>query len=124
MFQRSIHPKGFTTMPENPATKGGCKFELVELIDEETGKLKISDLTIEEARDLAADIAARLAGLRRRWEASGDVEALLGALIFYRHQRLPEQLFNGLMHNVGQKPRNPHEICFLAVRHAHLRCGG
>jgi hypothetical protein len=75
-------------------------------------------LTIDEARAMAADMTARLAALRRRWEASGDLQALLGALIFYQ-QRLPEWLFKGLMQNFNQQFKNPDAIRFLAVRHAH-----
>jgi len=97
------------------AIKRGYK---VVLVDAETRKGKISGLTIDEARALGADIAARLAALRRRWEASGDVDALLGALIFYQ-KRLPEWLFKGLMQSVGQKLRDRDEIRFLAVRYAH-----
>src|SRR6516225_8661183 len=63
----------------------------VELVDVETQKGKISELTIDEARDMAADRAARLAALQRRWEASGDFDALLGALVFYA-QGMPEWL--------------------------------
>ena len=90
----------------------------VELVDVETQKGKISELTIDEARDMAADRAARLAALQRRWEASGDIDALLGALVFYA-QRLPEWLFKGLMRNFEQQFYNPDAIRFLAVRHAH-----
>jgi hypothetical protein len=90
----------------------------VELVDVETQKGKISELTIDEARDMAADRAARLAALQRRWEASGDFDALLGALVFYA-QGMPEWLFKGLWQNAGQRPRNPHHERFLAVRYAH-----
>lgn len=67
---------------------------------------------------MAADIAARVAGLRRRWEESGDLEALFGALIFHQLQ-LPEWLFKGLMQNRERQLYNPDAIRFLAVRHAH-----
>jgi hypothetical protein len=90
----------------------------VVLVDVERRKGKISELTIDEARAMAADITARLAALRRQWEASGDLHALFGALIFYQ-QQLPDWLFKGLMQNFEQQLRNPDEIRFLAVRYAH-----
>ena len=67
---------------------------------------------------MAADMAARVAGLRQRWEELGDVQVLLGALIFYQ-QQLPEWLFKGLMQSFEQQFKNPDAIRFLAVRHAH-----
>jgi len=97
------------------AIKRGYK---VVLVDVERRKGKISELTIDEARAMAADMTARLAALRRRWEASGDLPALLGALIFCQLQ-LPEWLFKGLMQNLEQQLRNPDEKRFLAVRYAH-----
>jgi hypothetical protein len=90
----------------------------VVLVDVERKRGKISELTIDEARAVATDIRARVAGLRRRWEESGDLQALLGALIFYQTQ-LPEWLFKGLMQNFEQQFKNPDAIRFLAVRHAH-----
>ena len=67
---------------------------------------------------MAADMTARLSALRRRWEASGDLQALRGALIFCQLQ-LPEWLFKGLMQNLEQQFKNPDAIRFLAVRFAH-----
>jgi hypothetical protein len=75
-------------------------------------------LSIEDARALAADWSAFLAGLRRRWEAAGDLDALISALTCYE-QNLPEWLFKGLMQNFEQQCKNPDAIRFLAVRHAH-----
>ncbi|HEV3159300.1 MAG TPA: hypothetical protein VGZ89_04885 [Xanthobacteraceae bacterium] len=68
--------------------------------------------------DKTNTMTARLATLRRRWEASGDPQALLGALIFYE-LHLPEWLFKGLMQTFEQQFKNPDAIRFLAVRHAH-----
>jgi len=96
-------------------TKRGRKLVLV---DAERRKGKESELTVDEARAMAADITARLAALRRQWEASGDLHALFGALIFYQ-QQLPEWLFKGLMQNFEQQFKNPDAIRFLAVRYAH-----
>jgi hypothetical protein len=79
---------------------------------------EISDLTVDDLRTLADDVSARVAALPRRWEASGDLQALLGALIFCQLQ-LPEWLFKGLMQNLEQQLRNPDEKRFLAVRYAH-----
>ena len=98
--------KGLMPMTEQPraAIKRGRK---VVLVDVKRRKGKISELTIDEARAMAADMTARLAALRRRWEASG-LQALL-----------PEWLFKGLMQNLEQQLRNPDEKRFLAVRYAH-----
>jgi hypothetical protein len=74
--------QGLMPMTEQPQAKRGRK---VVLVDVERRKGKISELTIDEARAMAADMTARLAALRRRWEASG-LQALL-----------PEWLFKGLM---------------------------
>ncbi len=52
---------------------------------------EVSDLTVDEAAAMTADITARVAALRQRWEASGDLQALFGALIFYQ-SRLPQWL--------------------------------
>jgi hypothetical protein len=84
----------------------------------ETQKHEESDLTADEARAIAGDMATRVAALRRDWETLGDPQALLGALIFYQ-QQLPEWLFRGLMQNFEQQFKNPDAIRFLAVRHAH-----
>ena len=109
--------KGLMPMTEQPraAIKRGRK---VVLVDVKRRKGKISELTVDEARAMAADMTVRLAALRRRWEASGDLQALLGALIFCQLQ-LPEWLFKGLMQNLEQQLRNPDEKRFLAVRYAH-----
>ncbi len=88
------------------------------IVDVESQKCEVSDLTVDEERAMAADITARVAALRRRWEASGDLRALLGALVSYQLQ-LPEWLFKGLMHNFEQQLKNPDAMRFLAVRHAH-----
>ena len=98
-----------------PTTTRGLK---VELVDVETRKGKISELTIDEARAMATDMAARLAALRRRWEESGDLQALFGALNFCQLQ-LREWLFKGLVQNFDQQFKNPDAIRFLAVRYAH-----
>jgi hypothetical protein len=84
----------------------------------ESQRWEVSDLTVDEAAAMAADITARVTSLRRRWEASGDLQALFGALIFYQSQ-LPQWLFKGLMQNFEQQFKNPDAIRFLAVRHAH-----
>jgi len=88
------------------------------VVDVERQKCEVSDLTVDDARAITADIKARLATLQRQWKASGDLDALFGALIFYQRQ-LPEWLFKGLMQNLEQQLRNPDEIRFLAVRHAY-----
>jgi hypothetical protein len=88
------------------------------VVDVERNRYEISDLTVDEARSMAANMTARLTGLKRRWEESGDLQALLGALIFCQLQ-LPEWLFKGLMQNLAQQLRNPNEMRFLAVRYAH-----
>jgi hypothetical protein len=106
-------------MPMNEQTQAAIKRgRKVVLVDVERRKGKVSELTIDETRAMAADMTARLAALRRRWEASGDLQALLGALIFCQLQ-LPEWLFKGLMQNFEQQFKNPDAIRFLAVRHAH-----
>jgi hypothetical protein len=71
---------------------------------------------------MAADRTAGLAALQQKWEASGDMEALLGALAFYQ-ELLPDWLFKGLWNNAGPKLTDPHEMRFLAVRHAHDALG-
>lgn len=103
------------THQTQPTIRRGSK---VVLIDHETRKRKISELTVDEARAMAADMNARVADLRRRWEASGDLQALFGALIFYR-QRLPEWLFKGLTRNFEQQFENADASRFRAVRYAH-----
>jgi hypothetical protein len=87
-------------------------FDVERRIDE------ISDLTVDELRAMAADMAARLAALRRRWEATGDLHALIGALILLQPQ-LPEWLFKGLTQKLNEQFKNPDAMRFLAVRHAH-----
>ena len=94
--------------------KRGRKF----VFDAERQKFEVSDLTEDETRAMTADMKARLSALRRRWEASGDLLALCGALIFCEPQ-LPEWLFKGLRQNLEQQLKNPDAIRFLAVRHAH-----
>lgn len=74
------------------------------IVDIERQKCEVSDLTVDEERAMAAEVMARVAALRRRWEASGDLRALLGALVFYQTQ-LPEWLFKGLMHNFERSRR-------------------
>jgi hypothetical protein len=93
---------------------GGLKF----VVDVETNTCEVSALTVDEARAMAADINARLTALRRQWEASGDLHALLGGLIFCQRQ-LPEWLVKGLMQNLRQRLNNPDATRFLAVRYAH-----
>ena len=88
------------------------------VFDVETAKCEVSALTVDEARAMAADINARLAALQRQWEASGDLHALLGGLIFCQRQ-LPEWLFKGLMQNLQQQLNYPDATRFLAVRYAH-----
>lgn len=88
------------------------------VVDVETPTCEVSALTVDEARAIAADINARLVALRRQWEASGDLHALLGGLIFCQRQ-LPEWLFKGLMQNLQQQLNNRHATRFLAVRYAH-----
>ena len=52
------------------------------VFDVQTLKCEVSALTVDETRAMAADINARWAALQRQWEASGDLHALLGGLIF------------------------------------------
>jgi len=96
------------------ATMRSCKV----VVDVERQSCEVSDLTADDAHAMAADMTARLADLRQRWETSGDPLALLGALIFYE-PHLPEWLFKGLMQTFEQQFKNPDAIRFLAVRHAH-----
>jgi hypothetical protein len=88
------------------------------VVDVERNTCEISGLTGDDARAIAADVTARLAALKRRWEESRDLQALLGALIFCQLQ-LPDWLFKGLMQTFEQQFKNPDAIRFLAVRHAH-----
>ncbi len=88
------------------------------VIDVERQVDEVSELTDSELRAMTADRMARLATLRQSWEATGDLHALMGALIFFQ-QRLPEWLFNGLMRILNEQFKNPHVMRFLAVRHAH-----
>lgn len=88
------------------------------VIDVERRIDEISDLTVDELRTMAADMRARLAALRRRWEATGDLDALIGALILLQLQ-LPEWLFKGLMQKLNQQFKNTDALRFLGVRHAH-----
>jgi hypothetical protein len=94
----------------------------IVMVDVERRQGRVSELTTDETRAMAADRTARLAALQRRWEASGDLQALLGALIFCQ-LRLPEWLFKGLMQNFEQQLRHPDEMRFLAVRYAHDELG-
>ena len=68
-------------------------------IDVERGIDETSELTVGELRSMATDRAARLAALRRRWEATVDLHTLIGALIF-EQARLPEWLFRGLVQSL------------------------
>jgi hypothetical protein len=88
------------------------------VVDVEKNHCEISDLSIDDARSMAADMTARLAALKQRWEESGDLQALSGALNFYQLQ-LPRWLFKGLIQNFERRFENPDAIRFLAVRHAH-----
>jgi hypothetical protein len=88
------------------------------VVDVEKRTFQCSDLSADDEAAMAADRSARVAGLRRRWEEAGDLQALLGALIFYQ-QQLPEWLFKGLMQSLEQQFKNPDAIRFLAVRYAH-----
>ena len=88
------------------------------VFDVQTLKCEVSALTVDETRAMAADINARWAALQRQWEASGDLHALLGGLIFFE-QQLPEWVFKGVMQKLQQQLNNPHATRFLAVRYAH-----
>jgi hypothetical protein len=88
------------------------------VIDVERQVDEISEPTDNELRAMTAETMARVAALRRRWEAAGDMHALIGALIFFQ-SRLPEWLFKGLMRTLKEQFKNPHVMRFLAVRHAH-----
>jgi len=88
------------------------------VIDIERQVDEISELTDNELRAMAADTTARVESLRQRWEATGDLHALIGALIFFQ-LRLPEWLFSGLMRKLNEQFKNPHATRYLAVRHAH-----
>ncbi len=92
-------------------TKWGRKL----VVDVENRRYQVSNLTIDEARTMAADRRARLAALQRRWQASGDLQALLAGLIFCQRQ-LPAWLFKGLMQNFQQQLNNRDATRFLAVR--------
>ena len=88
------------------------------VVDVERQKCEDFDITVDEARAMAADMTARLAALKRQWEESGDPQALFGALNFYQLQ-LPKWFCQGLMQTCEQQFKNPDAIRFLAVRHAH-----
>jgi hypothetical protein len=88
------------------------------VVDVERQKCEVFDITVDEARAMAADMTARLAALKRQWEESGDPQALFGALNFYQLQ-LPEWLFKGLMQNFERQLKNPDATRFLFVRYAH-----
>ena len=66
------------------------------VIDVERQVDETSELTDNELRAMTAETTARLAAMRQRWEATGDLHALIGALIFFQ-SRLPEWLFKGLI---------------------------
>lgn len=104
--------------PRKTARKWGRKL----VVDVENRKHQISNLTIDEARAVAIDINARLASVQRQWEASGDLLALLGGLIFCQRQ-LPAWLFKGLMQNLQQQLSDPDATRFLAVRYAYDALG-
>ena len=87
-------------------------------IDVERGIDETSELTVGELRSMATDRAARLAALRRRWEATVDLHTLIGALIF-EQARLPEWLFRGLVQKLNEQFNNPYVTRFLAVRRTH-----
>jgi hypothetical protein len=91
-------------------------------VDVKKHTCQLSDLTIDEARAITADVKARLAALERRWTSSGDLQALLGGLFFCQRQ-LPPWLFNGLVQNIRQQFNNPDAERFLAVRYAHDELG-
>ena len=88
------------------------------VVDAERRTCHVLDFTIDDGRAMAADVTARVATLERRWEESGDLQALFGALVFYELQ-LPEWLFRGLMKNFEEQFKNPEATRFLTVRHAH-----
>jgi len=88
------------------------------VVDVVNRSYRMSDLTIDEAHAMAADMKARLAALERRWEKSADLQALLGGLIFCQ-RLLPAWLFKGLMENIQKQFNNPDATRFLAVRYAH-----
>jgi hypothetical protein len=88
------------------------------VIDVERQVDETSELTDNELRAMTAETTARLAAMRQRWEATGDLHALIGALIFFQ-SRLPEWLFKGLMRILKEQFKNPDVMRFLAVRHAH-----
>lgn len=88
------------------------------VIDVERQLDETSDLSIDELRTMATDVATRLAALRRRWEATGDLYALIGALILHQPQ-LPEWLSKGLIQKLNEQFTNPDAMRFLAVRYAH-----
>jgi hypothetical protein len=90
---------------------------IIEVKNHKKASVKVSDLTVDEARAMAADVTARLAALLQRWEETGDLQALLGALIFCE-PLLPERLFKALRQNLEQQFKDPDEQRFLAVRHA------
>jgi hypothetical protein len=50
------------------ATMRSCKV----VVDVERQNCEVSDLTVDDAHAMAADMTARLADLRQRWETSGD----------------------------------------------------
>jgi hypothetical protein len=111
------HSKGDADQ-EQVATKPGRKL----VFDADNRSCRVWDLTIDEARAVAADINARMAALQRQWEASGDLQALLGGLIFCQ-QQMPAWVFKGLMENIQQQLNNPDATRFLLVRYAHDQLG-
>ena len=107
-----------TPPKERAVMKWGRKL----VIDIANRRYETSNLTIDEARAVAADINARMAALQRQWEASGDLQALLGGLIFCQ-QQMPAWVFKGLMENILQQLNNPDATRFLLVRYAHDHLG-
>jgi hypothetical protein len=75
-------------------------------LDRRQGRLKLRRFNREELAGMRADLAARFAGLERKWKASRDTDyyALLGALVFYQGQ-LPPWLFTALFNCVREKLR-------------------
>jgi len=86
-------------------------------IDVERGIDETSELTVGELRSMATDRAARLATLRRRWEATVDLRAY--RRLDLRASAIAGMAVQGLGAELNEQFNNPYVTRFLAVRRTH-----
>ena len=86
-------------------------------IDVERGIDETSELTVGELRSMATDRAARLAALRRRWEATVDLRAY--RRLDLRASAIAGMAVQGLGAELNEQFNNPYVTRFLAVRRTH-----